>query len=788
MRPDRFHRFAGLLALALLASVLVGFAPSAAPPAQAGESSASTQGNYVALSKPARVLSKTFGEATYWNSATFTALGVQGIPRAGTRALVVVVTLKSNDAGADISLSSMWEDGDRVYWYDTLAATHGVTTTVSGVETVPVDARVATNQLVLDTTKEPATVTVDVVGYYTANAVGGGFVATRPATLFDTRKAPEVIVPAGGVITRKLTGGVIPEGATAAYLNLAVGSMTAAGTVVAVPATVDPATANPVMAFWNGATTHVDMAVVKLPADGRVTFKNTSSKPVHLMVRVQGYTTSSPATGADFQPYTWISGYPSRGAYIEPGASEEVPVSGADVTGISKDAVAVPVQVSVDTPQGTTPAYGSLRIHPKGEAGGSPISALSFNASMGGSREAGGILVPGREGFLYNGRSLQRRVVVENVSSVPMWVWIQVRGAFTVSTDAVAAGGEPLVGLARTSAGPCYGYVDPASQGVSATCTDDYEQTGLQAVWTPLSRADEKFRAPVAIASRTGGRFVVAAVHAPDGEVWTWQRAHGTGALPDTPPVRTYRRVRTAVTTANLPDGRPVGFAADAEGRWWAIDLDVPAPEQPVWKPLEVPLAVVAPVGDITAVATTTGIRLAGRTAAGDVVTASYAAGTTSLGWRRLGAVDVVGKVGLGVAQSGDIRLAVRHADSTVWSARLDPVTGVTVDGWHPVGVPDPAVAPVGTPSVVYDPQTQRNGILVRSGATSTGALYRVWEATPGSGDFSGAFSGVSLESGGVGSDLTTWDYRTEEPLYRRWSFLYVDANLSRRLGTSYAS
>ncbi|NHA00283.1 hypothetical protein G5V59_09705 [Nocardioides sp. W3-2-3] len=105
-----------------------------------------------------------------------------------------------------------------------------------------------------------------------------------------------------------------------------------------------------------------------------------------------------------------------------------------------------------------------------------------------------------------------------------------------------------------------------------------------------------------------------------------------------------------------------------------------------------------------------------------------------------------------------------------MWSASLDPATGLTVDGWHPVGVPDPAVAPVGTPSVVYDPQTQRNGILVRSGATSTGALYRVWESTPGSGDFSGAFTGVSLESSGVASDLTTWDYRTEEPLYRRWS------------------
>nr|WP_278256664.1 hypothetical protein [Nocardioides convexus] len=374
---------------------------------------------------------------------------------------------------------------------------------------------------------------------------------------------------------------------------------------------------------------------------------------------------------------------------------------------------------------------------------------------------------------------------MENVSSVPVTVSIEVRGHFAVSGNAVAAGGDPLVGLARTSAGPCYGYVDPTSQGVAATCTDDYDDTGLGAVWSPLGAADERFRAPVAIASRTGGRFVVAAVHAPDGEVWTWQRAHGAGALPDTPPVRTYRRVRTAVTTANSPDGKPVGFAADAEGRWWAIDLDVPAPEQPVWKPLGVPAAAVAPVGDVTAVETPTGIRLAARTASGDVVTGTYAAGATSLGWRSLGAVDTVSKVGLGVAQSGDIRLAVRHSDSTVWSARLDPATGVTVDGWHPVGVPDPAVAPVGTPSVVYDPLTQRNGILVRSGATSGGALYRVWESAPGSGDFSGSFTGVSLESSGISSDLTTWDHRTEEPLYRRWGFLYVDGAGSKRIGSS---
>ena len=89
---------------------------------------------------------------------------------------------------------------------------------------------------------------------------------------------------------------------------------------------------------------------------------------------------------------------------------------------------------------------------------------------------------------------------------------------------------------------------------------------------------------------------------------------------------------------------------------------------------------------------------------------------------------------------------------------------------------------------MIYDPQTQLNGILVWSGSVGTGALYRVWETSPNSGDFAGPAGGISLETGGIASDVTAWDYRTEEPLYRRYSFLYLDANYSRKLATSYAS
>ncbi len=772
-----------LMVVLLLAALLALVAPTAAPPAQAGESGAAVQGNFVPLTKPARVLTKTFTATTAAeNSVSFTALGVQGIPRTGTTALVLVASLKTTDPHSYLWLCSVFlSDGSCRQNY--VSQTDGTVGNVSGMLTMPVDASKTTNQVRLRTTNKAATVTVDVAGYYTSTATGGGFVPTRQTSLVDTRKAPEVMVPAGGVITRKLTGGIIPEGSTAAYLNVAAGSITAAGTIIAVPAPVDPATAYPVMTFWGTAGTRTELAVVKLPADGRVTFKNTSTKPVHLMVRAQGYTTSSPATGADYQP---ITNHNSLGTNetVPPGGKMDLPVAGLALWMIPlHGTAAVPLKLSVwPVPYNATPVSGYIRVTPKDQALPS-TSALTFNASMGGFREASAVLVPG-----HKVSQSTRWVTVENVSTISVSVAVDIHGYFLGPQNYATAGGDPMVGVARTSAGPCYGYLDPANQGITAGCADDYDQAGLETVWSPIGALGEKFRGPVAVASRPGGRFAVAAVHATDGELWTWEFPHGAGALPDTPPIRSFRRVKSNVVAANLPDGKPVGFVADVQGRWWAIDLDVTAPEQPHWKQLDVPPAAVAPVGELTAVTTPAGIQLAGRTASGDVVTGTYAPGVTSLGWQSLGAVDVVSKVGLGVAQSGEIRLAVRRADSSVWSARLDPASGVTVDGWHQVGVPDPAVAPVGTPSVVYDPQTLRNGVLVRSGATSTGALYRVWESTPGSGDFSGPFTGVSLESSGVASDLTTWDYRTEEPLYRRWSFLYLDGSLSRRLGTSYAS
>ncbi len=143
----------------------------------------------------------------------------------------------------------------------------------------------------------------------------------------------------------------------------------------------------------------------------------------------------------------------------------------------------------------------------------------------------------------------------------------------------------------------------------------------------------------------------------------------------------------------------------------------------------------------------------------------------------------------MGLSKSSQVRAAVRHGDGTVWSANLTPA-GTTVDGWHPVtttydGTP---VTATGSPAVIYDPQTERNAVLIRS-AVGGGTLYRVAETTPESGDFSGTLYGVPLDTGGIASDMTVWDYRTDEPpLYRRWSVYYLDNSYARKLATSYAS
>lgn len=752
------------LALALLAGFLVAITQQA-PAAHAGETSAS-KGNYVPLATPTRVLNKALGTNA---SADFTAVGVTNVPRTGTTAVVLTVTLTNTGAN--------WGE---VYIETNCATACSENSVESSLEggkgpmsntiVADIDPAKATNHLkarAYTYTTTTISVQVDVVGYYTTTSTGGGFVATRPVTLFDTRANGGAAIPAGGTTSRTLTGTSIPAGATSAYINLIATGITAAGTVVAVP-TGTATTGYPALTFWAAASSRSGLVAVKLSAAGQVTFKNTSTKPVHLVARSEGYTTSSPSTGADLRPVTSELWQKSMTATKK----IEIQIAGYAGSSIPANAAGVFVNLEIFAPKGG----GSIRIYPSGQAA-STASYINFTADGTYGRSSGAIVVPGEGG----------RITIEGAANGDFWMSLQTQAYFAAPTNYATAGGTPAFSVVHTSLGDCYGYLDPSASNVRVGCDP---QDGTEPIYSLISPPGHTFRGPFSMVARPGGRYVVTALHAPDGEIWTWDLPYSAGAPPVTTAVRTYHYSRTPVATATLPDGAPVGFTTDGQGRFWAIDLSIAAPEQPRWKPLDIPVTASAPTGELTALSTSAGIRLFGVTSTGDVVTGLYAAATsTALGWQSLGTADVINRVAVALSESGEPRLAVRHGDGTVWSANLT-AAGQTADGWHQVGTTynGAAIDPSGSPTVVYDPQTQLNGVLVWSGSVGTGALYRVWETAPNSGDFAGPAGGISLETGGIASDVTAWDYRTETPLYRRWSFLYLDANYARKLATSYAA
>ncbi|MFL6173579.1 MAG: hypothetical protein ACJ716_11880, partial [Marmoricola sp.] len=309
---------------------------------------------------------------------------------------------------------------------------------------------------------------------------------------------------------------------------------------------------------------------------------------------------------------------------------------------------------------------------------------------------------------------------------------------------------------------------------VKVACAEDYG-VATDLIWTPVSAVGDTFSGPVTAVARPGGRFAVTAVHAPDGEVWTWEFPHSLGAQTVTVsvPIRSFRYTKTPVVAGTLPTGEPVGFTTDVQGRFWAINLNVTGPEQPTWKALDIPAAGVTPVGELTAVTTASGIRLAGLTAAGNVVTGLYAGPGTALNWTSLGASGATGKVAMGVSRSGLTQWVVRHTDNTVWS--------LTGSGWWVqvnTTYNGSALPITGSPSSVYDPQTGLNGVFVRT-ALGTGYLYAIWESLPDSGNFTTSTVQPITEVGtfGIKSDVTAWDFRNEDiaSTGRRWGIAYFD-------------
>jgi hypothetical protein len=217
--------------------------------------------------------------------------------------------------------------------------------------------------------------------------VPGAFASLAPARILDTRTgngAPVAKVPANGVLDLQVVGrgGVPAAAASAVVLNVTVTEPGAAGFVTVFPTgTTAPLASN--LNFVGGQTI-ANLVTVKLGTDGKVSFKNGSPQPVHLVADIAGFYAGGEVT----EPGAFASLVPDRlldtrvGTGVAapgPVASQaSVPLQVNGRGGVPSDGVAaIVLNVTVTGPTGA----GFVTAYPNGTV--APLASnLNFVAGQ----------------------------------------------------------------------------------------------------------------------------------------------------------------------------------------------------------------------------------------------------------------------------------------------------------------------------------------------------------------------------------------------------------------------
>jgi hypothetical protein len=337
------------------------------------------------------------------STTTFPVLGVGGVPSSGVAAVLVRVGV--NDATAATFLE-VWPDGQARSGLSMINVAAGEN--ISNVAVVPVGA---SGKLNVYNSAGNANILVDVQGYY-ATGSGDGFVPVAHTRLIDTRSGLGTTtgtIAAGGSRTVTLTGGVVPAGASSAFVDLIVPGATAGGWLAAAPAGTSSGLG--ILNYVTGATQ--SGAVVQLAVAGQVTFFNKGSTAINLVVIAEGYS-ASPSVGAVFHPAatrvinTRTTG---SGTPLAAGATLDVQVAGFNA--VPAGVVAAVLNVTV-TPQ----VSGYLKAWPVGVAEPT-VSIMDYNA--GDWRANGLVLEPGTGG----------KIRIKNGSTGTMHVIVDLQGWYT---------------------------------------------------------------------------------------------------------------------------------------------------------------------------------------------------------------------------------------------------------------------------------------------------------------------------------------------------------------------
>ena len=297
-----------------------------------------------------------------------------GVPATGAAAVVVSITETTATAATNLTV---FPTGI------TRPATSNISAVAGNLSNNEVTVPVGTNgQVSIYNSAGTTNIDVDVLGYY--SAAGAGMNTITPTRIADTRVGSGKPyagqpVPALGTLTVRSAGTAgVPAGASAAILQAIVITPTAAGGLIAYPAgTTRPVTSN--LNYKVGVTLAKEItAGLGTTPSGAVTFYNSSTAPLNLVLDLTGYTHGTgealtPLTPARIADTRAGSGQPYAGQTLTAGGSLIVQATGRGGVPANAGSVVVNVTVPVSTTSGTLTIY----------AGGTPPVSTSLTRTSG---------------------------------------------------------------------------------------------------------------------------------------------------------------------------------------------------------------------------------------------------------------------------------------------------------------------------------------------------------------------------------------------------------------------
>ncbi len=749
----KFSKPAGWLAAAavLVGGVVTPFALAA--PASADV--AAKGGDFVAVSPRQVMLDTRTGlgapkaKVGAGQTITVQATGVAGIPSTGVSGVVLAVTAVAPTAG---SYLHAWPAGAARPSNASFNIASGVTMSSTVMVQVGTGGKVSfyNNSGTID-------VTAAVEGYFTSATAGsgpGGYLPITEAKMVNTGNGaggvPVGKLAAGKSITAQLTGGAVPTGAYAVYGTLEITGATAAGTMTVDAAGVSDAVG--VMAYGTASTASSVMA--RLSASGQLTFKNSTASAVNLYYNVQGYIAADSGHGYGYRyssPTALLAGIP-----LAAGADLNVQLAGRG--GIPTRGAGAAIVTVAATSQA---AAGYLRVWPVDGTAPADGALLNWNGTD--SRAAEAVVPLAASGV----------VRVHNFSSGSINVYLITRGWFdTGEAHDVAIAQHAATSVLQAVSG---GSVDAVYVNAGGTMFHGVAGADSldQAQWSVVPSNLEAFTGQPSMVRLPSGNLLVSALHANDGEVWSFQVPAGT---PSWTPSFTHTAgvMASPPVSANLPDGNVVTFAVDSDGALWVL----PSSGSTYWQWL----GRANLVGSPTVVTTSTGVQVLDRSTGGTVVTASYVNGALSA-WTDLGGVGVSDKTAAVVNSGPRVRVMARQSDGSIVS-KLQNLNGSWPSAWTQAGSAGITPAFTGGPAVGIDlgsgtnPGTGKAFLLAR-GAVD-GYLYQVDETGAASGVW-GEWYLLPGQTAAAGTDATVTSFGGSGNNFH-WIATYLDVNDAPRI------